>query len=96
MSNYKEIPEWKKKILSKKGRNKRDRTKILRNQHKNPQIPLKKAVKVVEIIKQAENRNKIVKEDEIQEKKKKGKKTTVDKLVSHFELLIKSSEKNKN
>lgn len=95
MSEYKQIPEWKKKILAKKGRNKRDRTKILRNQHKKPQILLEKEVTVAKIVK---DREKIVvkpiKNPNIEKFVNRKMDIRVSKLVSHYELLIKS-RKNK-
>ena len=90
MTQYKEIPEWKKKILAKKGKNKRDRTKNLRNQHKKPQIPIIK-IPVAKIIKNIENINKEPKKEKLMVNK--NIETKVGKLVSHYELLIKSREK---
>lgn len=102
MSEYKDIPEWKKKILAKNGKNKRDRSKILRNQHKPSLLPIIKKKSVSELILQADNKEKLVKEQKKKdvEIKNKGVATNVGKLVNHFETLIlekqKKQEKNKN
>jgi len=85
MSQYKEIPEWKKKILEKK--NKRDRTKVLRNQHKKSLTNNN----VDKIIKKLENIE--VAKSPI---KKKVEKTQLKKLIDHYEELIKINKNNKN
>ena len=85
MSQYKEIPEWKKKILERK--NKRDRTKVLRNQHKKS---LTNNVDI--IVKKLEDNNTEVK---LQPIKKEKRVSNLSKLINHYEELIKSSSSTK-
>jgi len=86
MSEYKEIPEWKKKILTRK--NKRDRSKILRNQHKKSLQP-----KINKIILQLEEGASVSRV--VSPIKKKTEKSKFKKILEHYEELI-SSSKNKN
>lgn len=103
MSEYKEIPEWKKKLLTKNGKIKRDRTKTLRNQHKKslaPETIISKEIvipttKVSKLIEQVNSKNKLEKEKEKSLKKRVQVKTKVSKLVDHYEKLIKKRSDKK-